>query len=162
MTFELNELRRDFLKLEYVAPNGVSHWGGIDLNITIDQWKLEIIDDPEDSSMGRCDKKDYKIMINNHHIENVNDFKNTLLHEMIHAYEYMLPETYKQYLVLFIYQRIQWKRLGNRALKKLIKMDQHADMLVHTLLFLLKSIQLDLARRLPLGTIYGYGREKLF
>jgi hypothetical protein len=44
----------------------------------------------------------------------------------------------------------------------MIRYDQNPLVYVHTPLFLLKSLTIDLARRLPLGTVYSYGRSDEF
>ena len=47
-------------------------------------------------------------------------------------------------------------------LKKLISLDKHAEFREHSLLFILKSIKLDLELGYKLGTIYEYGRKELY
>lgn len=84
-----------------------------------------------------------------------------LLHEMIHAYEFMLSE-YKiehEYLIVKLYQKLLPK-IPN--LIKIIEVDINKDNRKHTVFFLLKSLDIDLVLKLPLGGIYGYGREELY
>jgi len=77
---------------------------------------------------------------------------------MIHAYEYMLPENYRQFLTIMLFDKLQ-KRIP-RLLKK-IKKDMHTLLQIHEPLFLLKSFDLDLRLRKPLGTVYNYERTIL-
>ena len=113
------------------------------------------------TSAGACDYKSKIIRINKKTVSEKKELKNILIHEMIHAYECALPPTAQQLLVLFLYQKLS-KRLGKRKLDKIITIDQHLILNVHTLLFLLKSLTIDLARKLPLGTIFGYDRLEYF
>ena len=90
---------------------------------------------------------------------NVNDY--ILLHEMIHAYEYTLLD-YKiehEYLIVKLYQKLLSK-VPN--LIKIIESDINKDNREHTVFFLLKSLDIDLILKLPLGSIYGYNREEIY
>lgn len=89
-----------------------------------------------------------------------NHWKSTILHEMIHAYLSVLPIQFKEYFLIEKY----------KALKKRIpKLDKwiHAHIhhfeydvaRSHELIFLLKSFELDLKLKYPLGTIAGYDRQ---
>ena len=110
---------------------------------------------------GLCDVEKREIWVNSETVTTDEDIELTLLHEMIHGYEGILPENYRQLLVLFLYEKLA-KRIGKRKLDRFMKIDQNSILLVHTPLFLLKSLTIDLARRLPLGTIYAYRREEMF
>ena len=84
-----------------------------------------------------------------------------LLHEMIHAYESMLDD-YKiehEYLIVKLYQKLLSKI---PKLIEIIELDIDKDNREHTVFFLLKSLDIDLELKLPLGSIYGYGRENLY
>ena len=87
--------------------------------------------------------------------------RNNLLHEMIHAYESILPEHMRQYLVIHLYHELSGK-IDARKLMRMIDLNSHIDLVVHSPLFLLKSLLLDIRLRLPYGTIYNYGRTELF
>ena len=84
-----------------------------------------------------------------------------LLHEMIHAYELLIPHPLQQYLVLFSYGKLS-ETLGTTELDRIIRADQHCIAMVHDLLFLLKALALDIAMDLPPGTIIDYGTEEFF
>lgn len=107
---------------------------------------------------GLCNSKDQVI-----EIKKEKGHKNLiLLHEMIHAYEDMLSEeaeVYKQYIILRLHQKLLPKIPD---LMNLITRDCHRDQAVHSILFLLKSLDLDLRLKKPLGTVYAYGRKKDF
>lgn len=89
--------------------------------------------------------------------------RNTILHEMIHAHEYLLGERLRQFFILFLYDKLL-KKLGHAKLWRKIYLDGHiyAKVDQHPPLFLLKSLELDLATRQPLGTIFVYGRKEYF
>jgi hypothetical protein len=110
---------------------------------------------------GICDDEKREIWVDSKNVTTEEDLKLTLLHEMIHGYESLLFFGYQQILVLFLYDKLQ-KRIGKKRLDRMIRFDQNSVMWKHTLLFSLKSLNIDLARRLPLGTVYSYGREDMF
>jgi len=109
---------------------------------------------------GLCNYPERTIYINAE--SNGKDF--TLLHEMIHAYIYMLPEFYKQFLLFRLYSKLQSQI---PQLLELLTVDihtllQHDGKNGHCMLFVLKSLDLDLKLKKPLGTVYSYGREEVF
>lgn len=86
----------------------------------------------------------------------------TILHEMIHGYEYMLLEAgepFQQYVTLRLLEKL-FPKIPD--LMEKIKFDFHLLRRVHSPLFMLKSLDLDLRLKKPLGTIYSYGREGLY
>ena len=93
--------------------------------------------------------------------------KETLLHEMIHAYDHYLIKynnLWRDYLVLFLYNKIL-KTVGKRRLQKM--MDTECNTLfmastAHGIFFLLKSLDLDIRLNKKLGTIFGYGRKERY
>ncbi|HOC37652.1 MAG TPA: hypothetical protein PKJ77_00055, partial [Thermodesulfobacteriota bacterium] len=89
------------------------------------------------------------------------DLEYTLLHEMIHAYESLIPQALQQYLVLFLYGKLS-ETFGTGELDRIIRTEQHCLAVVHDLLFLLKSLDLDLAMDLAPGAIIDYGSEEFF
>lgn len=128
-----------------------------DFELGMDQWRFFIVDDLG-SADGECNGLKKIISVTRKHKDN----KITLLHEMIHAFEFMLAEEceiYKQFLIVRLYQRLKTK-VPNLA--KLISIDCHREGLVHSVFFMLKSLDLDLRLKKPLGTAYSYGRTKLF
>ena len=94
----------------------------------------------------------------------------TILHEMIHMYESIIND-----LPLYFHDMLYWS-LYQDLRAKIEKLDtvisSHAHLLngstlyayggLHDILFLLKSFDLDIRMGYPLGTIFGYGRTKLF
>lgn len=111
-----------------------------------------------DNILGMCDGKNKTIIIRKD--ESKIDEKNIILHEMIHAYESILFPSFREFLILYLYDLLI-KKLGYKKLWKYIRTDNHVLYRVHSPLFLLKSLELDLKLKYPLGTIYGYGREEL-
>ena len=122
-------------------------------------WVVVYADDQnklEENIDGKCLGEEKKIIIRK--FGDLKKERNILLHEMIHAYESILPEARKQYLVLYLYKKLL-KKIGRRKLEKLLDLGSHAHlmMVLHTPLFMLKSLDLDLRLKQPLGTIYGRG-----
>ena len=118
-----------------------------------DRWIFKINDDIE--ADGQCDFKRRTIEIKQKYKDDVP----TILHEMIHAYEFMLPEHYRQLLIIFLFKKLNQKVTN---LVKYIKKDSHSLLRVRSPLFLLKSIDLDIRLKKPLGTVYAYDRTNLF
>ncbi|NFO40811.1 hypothetical protein FDB42_12030 [Clostridium botulinum] len=119
------------------------------------EWKFNIVDKNNDFT-GECSGFWKVINIVPSRINN-----RILLHEMIHAYESILLD-YKiehEYLIVKLYQRLITK-IPN--LIEIIEVDIDRDNREHTVFFLLKSLDIDLELRLPIGSIYGYGREELY
>jgi hypothetical protein len=85
----------------------------------------------------------------------------TLLHEMTHAYEGMMPETYRQYVAVRLFQKLQYK-IPN--LISLISADLHtvSHVAFHSPLFTLKALDLDIRLGLPLGTVYSYEKKDFY
>jgi len=119
------------------------------------EWKFNVID-KNDSFVGECTGFWKVINIVPSRINN-----RILLHEMIHAYEYMLSDynIEHEYLVVKLYQQLLSK-IPN--LIELIELDINKDNREHTVFFILKSLDMDLELKLPLGSIYGYEREELY
>ena len=96
------------------------------------------------------------------------DSRETLLHEMIHAYENQLREPLQQLLSVRLYTKLKTDRKLKRQIDNLdytILKQAHVDeyimfggsrTAVHGTLFFLKCIDLENRLKLPLGTIYGY------
>lgn len=119
------------------------------------EWQFNIVDKNDDFT-GECTGFWKVINIVPSHINN-----RILLHEMIHVYESMLSD-YKieqEYLIVKLYQKLLPK-IPN--LIEIIEVDINKDNREHTVFFLLKSLDIDLELKLPIGSIYGYGREELY
>jgi hypothetical protein len=123
--------------------------------ISVDQWIFTIKEDVGEYCLGQSDNKLKEIAIA-HKSQNESII---LLHDMIHAYEVMLPQHETYVLTVFLF-----KKLSNKIpnLMKKICVDSHTAYRVHSVLFLLKSFDLDLRLKKPIGTVYGYGREEVF
>lgn len=132
------------------------------LNIHLNDWWVSYSDREHRINKnygGVCRGKQKRIIIRKS--RNNKAERNTLLHEMIHAYEFMLPEHYRQYLVIYLYSKVA-KKIGSRKLTRVFDSDSYIGFVKHNPLFLLKSLDLDIRFRRPLGTIYSYGREVFF
>lgn len=91
------------------------------------------------------------------------DHRATLLHEMIHAYEHELSPAVREWLLLDFYRKMQ-RRIGQRSLHRLMDISTHMTVhnSIHGLLFLMKSLDIDLRMKWPRGTVFGYGRDDFF
>lgn len=119
------------------------------------EWKFNVVDKNDDFT-GECTGFWKVINMVPSRINN-----RILLHEMIHAYESTLSD-YKiehEYLIVKLYQKLLIK-IPN--LMKIIETDIDMNNREHTVFFLLKSLDIDLALKLPLGSIYGYSRNELY
>jgi len=79
---------------------------------------------------------------------------------MIHIYEFIL-KSFKldDYVLLKLYDELLPKV---KNLRELISIDKHSVYREHSLLFILKSVKLDLELGYKIGTIYAYGRVELY
>ncbi|MBY6838766.1 hypothetical protein [Clostridium botulinum] len=126
-----------------------------DTSVDFYEWKFNIVD-KNNNFTGECSGFWKVINVVPSRINN-----RILLHEMIHAYESMLLD-YKiehEYLIVKLYQKLLPK-IPN--LIEIIEVDIDSDNREHTVFFLLKSLDIDLELKLPIGSIYGYGREELY
>ncbi len=121
-------------------------------------WRVTVVEDnPE--WVGRC-SSDCLIEITKNHR---ND-KITILHEMIHAYETILDSypMFKDWLMLRLHRELSGK-IPN--LHRYLSVNVHPYLFIdvfHGTLFALKSLDLDLRLKKPLGTVFAYGRDDLF
>ncbi|MCX6692413.1 MAG: hypothetical protein NTW33_10315 [Methanoregula sp.] len=135
------------------------------------QWTVYIIPDEDPDldgySAGLCnyDKEtgDYRITISESHKNEIT----TILHEMIHAYAFVIEDSNPiagQLLSIHLYDKLYSKipnlkdilyLIGNRDLRELTFNSSHG-----TTLFLLKSFDLDLRLGLPLGSVLAYGKSE--
>lgn len=91
----------------------------------------------------------------------------TILHEMIHLHEFVIND-----LPLYYHDMVYWS-LYKDLRNKIPKLDEiitgHTHLLtssilyssggLHDVLFMLKSIDLDIRMKYPLGTVFAYGRD---
>ena len=105
---------------------------------------------------GRCDTHEMMIEIR----PEDKDDDIVLLHEMIHAHEFILSEAselYKQHVLLSLYKRLSRKV---PALIDAVTTDRRLAVDAgHTPLFMLKSFDIDLRLEKPLGTVYSRSRN---
>ena len=82
---------------------------------------------------------------------------------MIHAYEFQLSQPFREWLLLNFHQRM-CRRINRTRLQRFMDISTHAEFpnCTHELLFLFKSLDLDLRFRWPFGTVFGYGRKDYF
>lgn len=125
--------------------------------VPMSYWILRVNNRLEKKYDGKCIPKTKTIIVRKSISQN--DKKITLLHEMIHAYESMLPIIYREYLLIYFYKLLN-KKIKN--IDDIISLECHIDLHVHSLLFCFKSIDLDLRLKQKFGTIYSYGREETF
>ena len=119
-------------------------------------------DDPD--TLGQYDIKNRTISVKKENLDN----KGVILHEMLHFYLCRIEEinhAISEYLLLKFYEDLK---------KKIPSLDSiilsHADIYTlhhlesyggrHGILFLLKSLDLDLRCGYKLGTVFGYGKEE--
>lgn len=156
------EYFQDMLLNEYKEPFVCSTemedgtWEEVKANIfdyscMLDTWifKLEEIED----CCSQCVGARKTITIDPVQISVGEDLNLTLLHELIHAFEFIMPNTHKHYVTLRLFQKLEPLIPG---LLDKIEADLHIQLSEHTLLFLLKSLDLDLRLNKPPGTIYSH------
>jgi len=130
-------------------------------SLQIENWTFCVVADGSfgEEVEGRCNFETKTISI----VENQKTSESTLLHEMIHAYEFVLREEafldYKDIVLIDLYSRLYKKIPG---LKKHLQENMHVGNRVHSSLFMLKSIDLDMRMRYELGTVYAYGKVDVF
>jgi len=135
----------------------------------VDEWYLKIVKFKEEGLRGRCIKR--KKIVEVLKDPNRSLLKTIILHELIHVYEFIYEEhwflkAYREFLLLYLYRKLEEDtRVGPKVLEDFINFDIH--ILIHqrdkhSLLFLLKALDLDLRLKKPLGTVYSYGRLEIF
>jgi transcriptional regulator with XRE-family HTH domain len=120
--------------------------------------------DEEEKAVASCDMIKNSITFYKGRYEEYKE--ETLLHEMIHAYDEKLSRLImvREFLLLDIYEHL-CKRIGKKKLRECIYCEIHPDVMInhgHNLLFLLKSFDLDIRRGIKLGSVFAYGREERF
>jgi len=72
-------------------------------------------------------------------------------------------DKYKEFFLIYFYNKLM-KKIGKKKLHRIINLYLDWDLTVkdHSLLFLLKSLELDLRMNKPLGTVMAYGRHDIF
>jgi len=126
------------------------------LDYEIKEWIVKIRDNLDDGD-GICYPKDKRIELRRQNSKR--DMKLVLLHEMIHAKESKFNEYIRQYLSIYLMDKLKSK--NNSDLNKFLIKECHVTTYVppaHSILFLLKSLDLDLRLKKSFGTIFGYSK----
>ncbi len=153
-------------RLEFLDSIGVSTENAnfdevdkIQKSISINNWRFEVAESNDNNELGYCDNVAEVIVIKKFSIiDGIADI--VLIHEMIHAYEYLLKKTgYDYYVVLQLYKELS---LFIKNLDNIINMDNHIIFKEHSILFLLKSLMLDICFGYNFGTFYCYDRNNYF
>lgn len=132
------------------------------LNLESNYYRYYIVNDSSDFN-GCCYSLEHKIEITKPNVEN----KAVILHEMIHAHESIIQEKnpiFFEFLLLQLYNKLAL--LINDLDTRII---EHSELYgqnqishsggYHGILFYLKSLDLDLRCKYPLGTVCSYGRD---
>ena len=167
MTFSPNSIVSKFVKYEYQNEGGkwISSWD--DMKMALDDegnWFRYYVRELEPGVGGQANSKERTIVIDPKYAED----KTVILHELIHAHEYIVNERYMFYhdiLTLCLYNDLKNKisDLDDRIL-------DHTHIIhgtqishqggSHDILFFLKSLDLDLRLGCKLGTVCGYRRDR--
>lgn len=155
---DLTEFGQDLFEYEMQMENEdwVSSIDDCPQDLNLNGWRLRYVED-DGNIGGKCmGKKKTMLMMESYRHDGT-----VLLHEVIHAYEFMLEKypQYLQYVLLRLYVKLS-EKIPNLLL--MLNDDTHVVFSVHTPLFMMKALDLDLRLNLPLGTIYAYGRESMF
>jgi len=122
----------------------------LDADFAIDSWIFKF--EELDNCSGMCSGSTRTITIDPGRAADEDALNMTLLHQMIHAYEYMLPEMYRQYVAVRLFQKLE-PLIPN--LMDLINADIQSEVREHSVLFMLKALDLDLRLKKPPGTVYS-------
>jgi hypothetical protein len=162
MRFENKELKK-FLEVEMEMPDGkwdkvTENLPGCDL-LNLSLWAIRI--KKRMDCDGKCISK--KRIIELKKTDDESELKYTIIHEMIHAYESVLFDRYRQLLCFFLRNKMFRHGLTERRFLRLLRADDmwarsYSSTVAHSVLFLLKALELDRRLKLPPGTIHGYGR----
>lgn len=171
MKIEKKELLRRFGRIQYQEEDKSWRTAYDDFPLQheipcLDNWVIKIVDEKKMKVWGKCvgERKTIKIA------EGLNrsELKQLLLHEMIHAYEGLHKkgkgyEVYRQFFLLYFYRKLK-NKIGLDVLNEIIENGLHFTLLkdMHTPLFLLKSLDLDLRLKKQWGTIHSYRRADYF
>lgn len=118
----------------------------------------------KETANAQCDTKNRVITLFNGRYEKSKNI--TLLHEMIHAYEYKLRElmTWRDFVLIYLYKKMS-KKIGMTKLRSILSTESHPWFFIntaHNLLFVLKCIELDIRLKKKLGSVLAYGRDEWY
>lgn len=150
---------KNLLRYEVEDDDGGVLEVSTDVHVGLTGWILRYRAFPP-GSLGQCNWKTKTIAIRAGLAEP--ERTATLLHEMIHAYEWQLSMGFREWLLLDLYKQL-CKRIKPTQLDRYIAASTHMEIKEagHGVLFLLKSLDIDLRRKWELGTCFGYGRPGL-
>jgi hypothetical protein len=168
MTLQPGSILDDFMwrKVEYDSSNQEEDWIAPDMGLGHNGYTVKI-DDLSDGDMAVCEDEPRVIKIDSKYA----DDKIVVLHEMIHAYVGLFREgkplmsliSIAELLLVRLYADLQIKiqDLDKRIInhQNMIDVEIFAQHGPHDLLFFLKSLDLDLRLKLPLGSVCSYGRD---
>ncbi len=156
-------VRRRLLRYEVQMEGKWLTTEGDPPDVSIVEWIFRIVDTIEQSKdcLGLCDYTSRAIYIASS--LNDEDRRGTLLHELIHAYEFQLQYEMREWLALDLYRRLL-RRMSAAKVHRYMDANNHGLFLVggHGVLFLLKSLELDMRLKWKPGTVFGYGRDDYF
>ncbi|MCH8830688.1 MAG: hypothetical protein IID45_14015 [Planctomycetes bacterium] len=114
-----------------------------------------------DEKYGLCDYRIKTIFIHDGMEPQVH--KGTILHEMLHAYEFQLYPMLREWLLLDLWEDLKRNKIVEKKLRRFVDRNTHSLLEVsgHGVLFLLKCLDLDLRNKWEFGTTFAYGREEL-
>lgn len=153
-------IRKRLLRYQEQGHDGQWYETEDDIDVSIDGWIFRFRRFRE-GWLGRCDHKHQTIFVRPG-LSNT-EHRAALLHEMIHAYEFQLSPPFREWLLLDLHKRLS-KRIKPARLRRYMDVSTHAffHKSAHGLLFLFKSLDLDLRFKWQPGTVFGYGREDYF
>ena len=160
LTLQSPRVRKCLLRYEAQAEDGSWFWTEDDSGITLQDW-IFTYRGFRSETFGDCNWRWHIIRIKRG--LDAHEHESTLLHEMIHAYEGMLPSAYAEWLLLDLYRKVS-KRLSTAKLNRFIDLSTHTVFhnATHGILFLLKSLDIDAKKGWPWGTTFAYGRADFF
>ena len=167
MMFEPHSIVDDFIKYSSSCSDGSTHQLYDDYHMGLIEHGFKVyIKDLDEDVGGQTDRENKEIFINSEY----SDDKAIILHEMIHAHEVILDSResfYHDILLLCLYNNLKDKIPDLDA-----KILAHTHVIEgeiiserggsHNILFLLKSLDLDLRCGFELGTVCSYGRKEIF
>ena len=136
------------------------------LSLQAYNYRFEISADIQDERDGYSNKSDRVITIKKSSVQN----ENVILHEMLHGHEQILlsiNHIVRETLLVELYNKLK-KEIPN--IDKIISIHANINHNLelskiggeHDLLFLLKSLEIDLRRNNKLFTVFGYGYNEYF
>ena len=165
MTLQSDSILHDFLHTEFADEEGDFHAASSVVQMKMSSienyyYRIKIIDTPK--PIGRINYKDRVIEFS----PQSSEMPDVIMHEMIHAYEDSLgehPAYYRDILFLCLYKDLSSRieNLDSYILKFSSLVDLENIQMRggrHSILFFLKSLDIDLRMKYEFGTTFGYGR----